>query len=42
MYQPATGEVAEVDVPPLNLLMVDGKADPEKWKTVIRQPTRPC
>lgn len=28
LYQPSTKEVAEVDVPPLNYLMIDGKGDP--------------
>ncbi len=28
LYQPSTKEVAQVDVPPMNYLMIDGKGDP--------------
>ena len=30
LYQPPTGEITTVNVPPLTYLMVDGKGDPNK------------
>jgi len=30
LYQPSAREVEQVDVPPMNFLMLDGKGDPNK------------